>query len=274
MITSTSNNQVKNIVALQKKSRERREQQRFVAEGLRLIMETPGQLLRELYVTDVFAASEEGSKAIDSLRKRAQRVIPEIVSEQVMSFMADTQTPQGVLGVVEMPFFTLHDTLSSGIRRGTPPLLLILETIQDPGNLGTILRTAEGAGVTGVIMNNTTVDIYSPKVVRSTMGSIFRLPHVVVPDLEKAIYSLKAVGVKIYAAHLRGEMNYDRADYTSACGFLIGNEGNGLTDETAALADTLIKIPMEGSLESLNAAMASGILAYEVHRQRANIGRI
>lgn len=274
MITSIGNSQVKNVEALQKKSRERREQRCFVAEGLRLILETPGQLLKELYVTDTFAASEDGAAAISRLRSRSPRARFETVSDQVMGAMSDTQTPQGVLGVVEMPFFTLHDTITSATRRNIAPQLLILETIQDPGNLGTILRTAEGAGVTGVVMNNTTVDIYSPKVVRSTMGSIFRLPHVVVPDLEKAVHSLKAVGVRIYAAHLHGEANYDRPDYTSACGFLIGNEGNGLTSEAASWADELIKIPMEGRLESLNAAMAAGILSYEVHRQRANAGRI
>lgn len=274
MITSTANNQVKNVEALQKKARERREQHRFVAEGLRLILETPGPLLRELFVTEAFINSEEGKAAVATLRARAPRVEPILVSDQVMSVMADTQTPQGILGIVEMPGFNLHDTITSQYRRNMAPQLLILETIQDPGNLGTIIRTAEGAGVTGVVMNNTTVDIYSPKVVRATMGSIFRLPHVVVPDLTKAIHSLKAVGVKIYAAHLRGEINYDRPDYTTACGFLIGNEGNGLTEEAAELADTLIKIPMEGRLESLNAAMASGILSYEVHRQRANSGRI
>jgi TrmH family RNA methyltransferase len=135
--------------------------------------------------------------------------------------------------------------------------------------MGTIVRTAEGAGATGIIMNNTTVDIYSPKVVRSTMGSIFRVPHIIVSDLGATIKSLEEEhGIAVYAAHLKGDKFYDELDFTGPTAFMIGNEGNGLTDETSALATSYLKIPMEGQLESLNASVAASLLMYETHRQR------
>ena len=132
------------------------------------------------------------------------------------------------------------------------PLLLILENVQDPGNLGTMFRTAEAAGVSGILMNRGTVDVTNPK----TVGALARL---------------KAEGVRLYAAHLDGTAAYDRCSYIEGSGFLIGNEGNGLTPETAALADELVKIPMCGQIESLNAAMAAGILLFEAARQRRQI---
>jgi TrmH family RNA methyltransferase len=145
---------------------------------------------------------------------------------------------------------------------------LFLESIQDPGNLGTMLRTGEGAGVAAVIANKTTVDLYSPKTIRSTMGSIYRIPFLVAEDFGQAILEGKRRGVRFYAAHLKGSVCYDKPDYRHATGFLIGNEGNGLTPETASLADAYIRIPMEGKVESLNAAAAAAILMYEANRQR------
>ena len=146
--------------------------------------------------------------------------------------------------------------------------LLILESIQDPGNLGTMVRTGEGAGITGIIMNRTTVDLFNPKTIRSTMGSIYRLPYYITDNLEETLAMLQGKGVHLYAAHLKGTTMYDAFDYTKACGFLIGNEGNGLSKEIADCADTYIRIPMEGKVESLNAAISATLLMYECNRQR------
>lgn len=145
---------------------------------------------------------------------------------------------------------------------------LILENVQDPGNLGTMFRTGEGAGISGVIMDKCTVDIYNPKTIRSTMGSIFRLPFYITEDLHETIRQLQRRKICVYAAHLEGSVCYDEPDYRTGTAFLIGNEGNGLTAETTRLADAYIRIPMGGQLESLNAAMAAGILMYEANRQR------
>lgn len=124
------------------------------------------------------------------------------------------------------------------------PLIMVLDHLQDPGNLGTILRTAEGAGVTGILMDRECVDIYNPKTIRSTMGSVYRMPFVYVEDLGKGIQNLKDKGITTYAAHLEGTNSYDEEDLTNPCAFLIGNEGNGLRREIADMADCYIKIPM------------------------------
>ena len=123
-------------------------------------------------------------------------------------------------------------------------------------------------------MSSDTADIYNPKVIRSTMGSVLRVPFVYAPDLKEACEQMKKAGIRLYAAHLKGMHNYDQEDYTKATGFLIGNEAKGLTDEMAAIADTYIKIPMAGQVESLNAAVASSVLMFEAARQRRNVKRI
>ena len=160
-----------------------------------------------------------------------------------------------------------HYTLEQVVG-GEKPLVLVLENIQDPGNLGTILRTGEGAGVTGIVMSADTVDIYNPKTIRSTMGSVYRMPFCYAEDMDQVMRNLKQKGISVYAAHLKGSADYDAVDYRGSCGFLIGNEGSGLSERLAAQADGYIRIPMCGEVESLNAAVASAVLMYEAFRQR------
>ncbi len=256
MITSTSNAQMKNLVQLQKKGKARREQDVFVAEGLKMYREAPRELVEKIYLSETFSKKEE---AREILRRRNV----EIVEERVFRSVSDTKTPQGILAVVRRQHYALEQVLA-----GENPLLLLLENLQDPGNLGTILRTGEGAGVTGVVMSEDTVDLYNPKAIRSTMGSIYRMPFCYVEDLKDVMKELKKRGIVSYAAHLKGERAYDMPDYRESCGFLIGNEGNGLTDGLAACAEEYIRIPMCGRVESLNAAVASSVLMYEAFRQR------
>lgn len=137
------------------------------------------------------------------------------------------------------------------------PLIMLLDNLQDPGNMGTILRTAEAAAVTGIIMSSDCVDVYNPKVIRSTMGSVFRVPFVYVENVTDVIRQMKEHGIRTYATHLAGELAYDEPDYRTPSAFFVGNEGNGLRDQVAELADTYIKIPMAGQVESLNAAIAA-----------------
>ena len=188
----------------------------------------------------------------------------EILSDNVFAHVSDTMTPQGVLCVVEQMNYTLEDVLANG----SVPHLMVLDNLQDPGNLGTIVRTAEGAGVTGIVMSKETVDIYNPKVIRSTMGSIYRMPFYYAQDLLVAIDEMKQRNISTYAAHLDGKHAYDEEDYKKPCAFFIGNEGNGLRDEIADAADIYIRIPMCGQVESLNAAVASCVLMFEAARQR------
>ena len=189
----------------------------------------------------------------------------EVVDDRVFQSMCDTKTPQGVLSMIRMPHYTEEEVMDNG----KTPLLMVLEDLQDPGNVGTIIRTAEGAGVTGIIMSRGTADIFNPKTIRSTMGSIYRMPFLIVDDAVGFVKGLKARKICTYAAHLHGVHSYREEDYTKGTAFLIGNEGNGLTDAMAEAAECLIRIPMEGKVESLNAAIASAVLMYEAHGQRA-----
>lgn len=260
MITSTSNSQVKQVVALTKKAKARRESGLFLVEGEKMFSELPRERLDRVYVSESFLRQQgEGAEALLAGSRH------EIVTDEVMRVMSDTQTPQGILALCRQFSYSLSDILGKEQMH-----LAILETIQDPGNLGTILRAGEGAGVTGIIMNRTTADIYNPKVIRSTMGSIYRVPFFYTDDLEETIKQVKEAGVRLFAAHLKGERSYDEEDYTGNTGFLIGNEANGLSSETADAADCYIKIPMLGQVESLNAAVAASILMYETARQRRN----
>jgi len=240
MITSSSNAQVKNIIALNKKAKERREQDVFVAEGWKMFQEAPREWLKKVYV------SESGSKMHEIPSDGTEY---EVVDDRVFQSMCDTKTPQGVLSVIRMPHYTEEEVMDNG----KTPLLMVLEDLQDPGNVGTIIRTAEGAGVTGIIMSRGTADIF----------------NLIVDDAVGFVKGLKARKICTYAAHLHGVHSYREEDYTKGTAFLIGNEGNGLTDAMAEAAECLIRIPMEGKVESLNAAIASAVLMYEAHGQRA-----
>lgn len=269
MITSGNNQQIKNVTALIKKSKERRAQRKFVVEGPKMCFEAPAGWVKAIYVSEGFLEQKEQREQLERYLASDEglRSICEVTSDAVFKAMSDTQTPQGILSVIRMPEYRLPDLLC-----GKKTHLLVLEGIQDPGNLGTMLRTGEGAGISGMIVNRTTVDLFNPKVIRATMGSIYRVPFFVAPDLGETIRELKESGVKLYAAHLKGRMAYDEPDYTEGCGFLIGNEGNGLSDGIAELAGSYIRIPMEGKVESLNAAVSASLLMYECSRQRRGKG--
>lgn len=254
MITSSSNAQVKRVIQLSRKSKERKKQKLFVAEGIKMFQEAPREWIERIFVTEEFE-KEHG--------KELSQTEYEVVEERIFLQMSDTQSPQGVLCLIRMPAYTLQEVLS-----GAHPLCMILEDLQDPGNLGTIMRTAEGAGVTGLLMSKNTVDIYNPKTIRSTMGSIYRVPFIYIENPCEILSELKHRGITTYAAHLQGEHTYDGEDYTGGTAFFIGNEGNGLSKRLADSSDCLIRIPMEGEVESLNAAVASSILMYEAYRQR------
>ena len=260
MITSTSNAKIKRIVQLRKKKKARDAEGVFLVEGIRMFREIPEKLLQEIYISEN-CEEKEGKE----IRRRASAcgIRPELVSDGVFAYLSDTQTPQGILCVVGQLSYSLEEVADASC-----PHMLVLDRLQDPGNVGTILRTAEGAGVTGILLDGECADIYNPKTIRSTMGSVFRMPFYYIQDLEEGIRYLKKRGICTYAAHLEGKRAYDEEDYRKPCAFLIGNEGNGLRPEIADLADTYIRIPMAGEVESLNAAIASAVLMFEAGRQR------
>lgn len=257
MITSANNAQVKQVMQLNRKSRERKKQDVFLVEGLKMFREAPRERLVKTYVSESFFGDAKNGSILNGIDY-------EVVKDSVFSQMSDTLTPQGILTIVRQYHYSL-EVLGKSDKM---PLLLVLEDLQDPGNVGTIFRTAEGAGVTGIIMTKNCVDIYNPKTIRSTMGSVYRVPFVCTDNLYEVLGWFRENGIVTYAAHLRGENFYDQEDYRRGSAFFIGNEGNGLTDELSGRADRWIRIPMEGKLESLNAGVASAILMYEAARQR------
>lgn len=271
MITSATNEKVKRIKKLMRSVSYRKEEQVFLVEGIRMVREIPKAWIICLYIAETCR-----EKFADTLQKYSD--IPmELVRDSVFTGMADTNTPQGILAEVKMPKYTLSDLLGnkctdSKLSEGEAsdmdvPFILVIEHLQDPGNLGTIMRTAEGSGVTGILMSEDTVDVFNPKVVRSTMGSIFRVPFCVTKHLETDICRLQQQGVAVFGAHLSGGPFYEK-DFSVPCAFLIGNEGSGLSDAVSKTADELIRIPMKGKVESLNAAISTAVIAYEVLRQR------
>lgn len=266
MIASTANPRIKQLVQWQTKAKERRKDGVFVAEGIKMLEEAPSEWIREIYLTEeVIERLQTGETERERLLLNKINTLGyETVTTEVMKKAADTQTPQGVLTVVKQPTYRLREMLDND--KG---LYLLVEDIQDPGNLGTMFRTGEGAGVTGIIMTKNTVDIFNPKTIRSTMGSIYRVPFIYVETLPEVLADMKQKGITTYAAHLAGQTYYDSFSFRESTAFLIGNEGNGLKKETADMADHYLKIPMEGKLESLNAAVAAALLMYETHRQRS-----
>ena len=277
IISSKDNKKIKYIRSLLEKGSIRKKNRQFVVEGIKLVDEALeyGKVLEIVLAESLYKEiisgdlsknallAENGQNITNYVKKQYSTIV---VSDTVFKTVSETISPQGATAVIEMPEYELlvKDFLNQAYNKNGKIKLLILEDTADPGNLGTIMRTAEAAGVTGVIMSKGTVDIFNPKVVRSTMGSIFRLPFAYVEDLKEVIKELKKQGIRFYATHLKGEKSYKAIKYSDRSAILVGNEARGLSDEVANLADTYVLIPMQGKVESLNAAVAAALMMYEV----------
>lgn len=262
LITSPQNSYIKEVKALrQKKSRE--EKKRFFIEGERFVEESLKEKVKILYifVSDSFLATVSAFKILEKIHQNPCPIYQ--ISDKLFQEISDTENPQGILAVMEMQNYALFDVVKEN------SFIVLLDSIQDPGNLGTIIRTADAAGASGIIYSKGSVDLYNPKVLRATMGSVFHLPVVYSENLSDTIRELKGKGVKLLAAHLKGEMPYFHEDLKGPVGIIIGNEANGISEEVACHADAFVRIPMDGKAESLNASVAAGILMYEVLRQRS-----
>lgn len=257
MIQSLANAAVKRIVLLQSKEKERREEGVFITEGIRMFEEIPKDRLEEVYVTEEFL--DHTSQTVRGILSRTGY---EIVSNEVMRKMSDTMTPQGVLCTVRAYDYSIDDVVKNG------SLFVVLDALQDPGNLGTIFRTAEAAGASGIIMSRDTVSIYNPKSVRSTMGTLFRMPFAYTDDLPETIRDMRVRGIRVYATTPEMSKDYTLCDLSAPSAFVIGNEGAGISEPVMRACDEHISISMEGEVESLNAAVATAVLLFESHRQR------
>ena len=270
MLESKSNAQIKKIQKLKKSARFRRQESLFVVEGWKMVEEALSRnMIQKLYVStkveNEYRAKLQGfyqRPAVDE-RPGLEQLPVGILSESLFRELSDTITPQGVMALVKMPHYEREQLMSP-----SEAALLCLEDIQDPGNLGTMIRTAEGAGMAGVVLSKGCVDLFNPKVVRSTMGALFRVPFYLCENLSTEVEYMKKEGFTMYAAHLQGKCCYTESAYKGRVGILIGNEAGGLSEEMASLADVKMRIPMEGELESLNAAVSAALLMYEVRRNR------
>lgn len=264
IITSAANPRVKAWSALLTK-RGRDEQSAFLLEGVHLIQEalrSQAKVQAVLYAVDRELPQELETYRSGAMAEEGRRIEWVGVSEAILGKCTETKTPQGVVAVCAKP---AHDALV--FLRHTSALVVAVDGVQDPGNLGTIIRTADAAGATGVLLGQGTVDLYNPKTVRSTMGSLFHLP-VAECDLKELLPAAAGQGIRLVGTRLDARRHCYELDLRQPVWFLVGNEGSGLSPELAAYVNEDIIIPMPGQAESLNVAMATGILLYEAVRQR------
>ncbi|NLI89076.1 MAG: RNA methyltransferase [Epulopiscium sp.] len=257
MITSNKNPLIKELQALQKKKKQRNKEKLFIVEGLRAVKEIPDSWRVDKYIiSQSFTIDPE-----TTIKDREAELV--YVSDNIYAAISDTKTPQGIMAVVSQASFNMDKIIS--VEKG---FFIVADGIQDPGNLGTLVRTAHAAGVDGIFLSKGCVDLYNPKTIRSTMGSIFHIPIFIDISIDKIIQSLKNNQINIYATALEESKLVHDYDYRQKTAIIIGNEANGISKDTKNLVSNFIKIPMPGGAESLNASIAAGICMYEVVRQR------
>lgn len=252
MITSLQNEKVKLAHALQTAAKSRRKEGKIALEGVRLVQDALHALHHPDFV--LYSPDRVDDKLVSSLQERRIEALP--VSDDVMKHVSDTQQPQGIVGVFPLP---------SVVLPANPQRLLILDSIRDPGNLGTILRAAAAAGTDTVLLSPACADLYNPKVLRSGMGAHFRVS---VAERDWETISQYRDNRNIYIADSQGDVRYDLADWSGAWALIIGSEAHGVGDEARKLAQSRVYIPMVAATESLNAAVAAGIILFEGVRQR------
>lgn len=250
IIESNQNKIIKEVNSLKAK-KERDKTGLFILEGKRLVDEIPNS-----WEIKYLLKAESYSEDINF-----ENVYT--VKDSLFEKISETVNPQGILAVCHIKEFDV-----TNVDYSNSPFLVVLENVTDPGNMGTLIRTADAAGADGIFLSKGCVDIYNPKVIRATMGSIFHLPIYRNLNLMDLMEDFKNNNVKTLAAHLKGTSTPYKVDMTTACAVIIGNEANGLSDEISEMASDLVKIPMPGKAESMNAGIAGGILIYEAVRQR------
>ncbi|HMR97923.1 MAG TPA: RNA methyltransferase [Anaerolineales bacterium] len=256
MITSAQNSKIKLVRALLGRAKERREAGMFVVEGVRLIEEAvKGDWRLETVLFDE-SLSERGKSQVEGLRSRGVDV--EEVSESLMKSLSETETPQGILAVLKFTELPIPNNLN---------FVLIPDQIRDPGNLGTLLRSAAATGVQAVLLPPETTDAFAPKVLRAGMGAHFRVP-IREMGWEEIHDVCKLSGLQVWVADMDGKSCWEM-DLKQPFALIIGGEAEGASDEARKLATQKISIPMAGNVESLNAGVAGSVLMFEVVRQRA-----
>lgn len=257
MITSSQNSKIKLVRALLGRAKERREENAFIAEGVRLVEEAANSNWKLWFALHDETLSERGKSLVEHLISRGVEV--EMISEGLMKSLSETDTPQGILAVLELTNLPIPDS---------PNFILIPDQVRDPGNLGTLLRTAAATGVQAVLIPPETTDAFAPKVVRAGMGAHFRLPiHAMTWEEIEA----QTKGLQIHLADMGGTSCWE-TDLRQPLALIVGGEAEGASKEARELANGQLSIPMVGEMESLNAGVAGSVLMFEVVRQRKSAG--
>ena len=262
-ISSRHNEWFKQLVLLGTERKARQESGLFLIEGRRFVeaaLQAHAPLTHLLFAEEL-ADTPELSPIIAGC---PSEVAIHSVSKQLITKVARTQHPQGILATVRMRSWDLPSLLGETRRH----LWLVMDGLADPGNMGTMIRTADAAGFDGVIIGPACVDLYNPKTLRATMGSIFHLPCLTILHLDDALAELRQAGIRLIASHLKATDTPYSIDLSQRAAIIVGNEAHGISAQTQLSADTLVKIPMLGRAESLNACTAANILLYESVRQR------
>ncbi|EHK2440359.1 RNA methyltransferase [Clostridium perfringens] len=251
-IESKNNNLFKEIKKLKEK-KHRIKSNKYLIEGLRFVEEA---IKSKVSIDSIIFTESFKEKNPDLFLKINENIKLIQMNEALLKQLCSTENPQGIVGVINMQ----NKELKSG------ELVVLVDKVQDPGNMGTIIRTAHAAGAAGIVMTKGTVDIYNDKTLRSTMGSIFYIP-IVEDDSLDFVKLLKKEGYKLVVSSLQGKNNFFEENLQGKVMIAVGNEGNGVSDKVYDIADIKVKIPMPGEAESLNVAVATSIMIYEKIRQ-------
>jgi TrmH family RNA methyltransferase len=255
MITSSQNPKLKLVRALAGRPKERREESAFLAEGVRLIEEALASEWPIRFVLYSDGLSERGSALVEKL-KAADVEVDEVAGD-LLQAASDTETSQGILAVLELETLPIPDALN---------LVLIPDQIRDPGNLGTLIRTAAAVGVQAILLPPETTDAFAPKVIRAGMGAHFWLP-IQTMDWNEIEQVRKRANLQLFLADMYGQPCWE-TDFSDPLALIVGGEAQGASEQARELANSIVSIPMPGEAESLNASVAGAVLMFEVMRQR------
>ena len=262
-ITSSKNQIIKEVKNLYKR-KDRWKEQLFIIEGIKIIEEAllNNVGLKYILITDKLQSTAEGSSFYERIKYNKNLVH---ITENVFKEICDTENPQGIIAIAEFQISNLEDLINKD-----NPAIIFLDGLQDPGNLGTIIRTCDAFNLDGIILGEGSVDPYNPKVVRATMGSIFRVPLVVSHNSLETLSKLQENEIKILSTSLEADLPIYDIKYREGFALVIGNESKGVDVQILNISDQLIKIPMPGSAESLNAGVAASIIMYEAMKGKLN----
>lgn len=259
IIKSKDNDKIKYTKSLLK-TKGRNKEKKFIIEGYRILtlaLECDAKL-EYVFINEDFENKKDHQELLHQLEQKNIKIYK--TTNKLFLEMVDTENTQGILGVLKYKERDMVNNINDDDK-----FVLILDRIQDPGNMGTIIRTADSAGVDGIILLKGCVDIYNPKVIRSTMGSIFNM-NIINTTQEEAVDVLKKQGFSIVSSYLQTDNYYHQTTYDGKIALVIGNEANGINEQLISESDKLIKIPIYGDAESLNAAISAAILMYEIKK--------